>query len=893
VPGVDVNDYNQGVVAGGIGMRGFNTEGDIQAVKLLIDGILTNVNSGVGDINAIFPVDATTRTWNAPRFPASGRTRRPAGRGRGRGEPARVRPGTGRRPADPESTHWSESTVHWKPKALEWICRLLLGPCRLRSVTVETMPVRFPNRYLVLSAFAFAILGLPAAPAAAQSGTALTGTVTRAGSGEPMAGAAVVVEEVRRETRTAADGSYRVDGLAPGEYHVSVRAQGYSSRRTEVTVTATGATLNLEVDLDLHFAEVISVSPNPRPQFESFQPTSVLSNEDLARQLEDTIGATLQWQPGVAMRSLGPGPARPVIRGLDGDRVLVLQDGQRMGDLSSQSGDHGVPVNPASAQRIEVVRGPATLLYGANAIGGLVNIVTDLIPTEKVTTPTGSMTFNAGNNSVPVGTAADVRVGNGTFALHFGGGGQRAASYNTPDGEVDNSQSRSGFGNVGAAWTGDRQYAGVSYGYDDTKYGVPVLEEGSISLTPKRHAFSARAAGQGLDGLLTSYRATLGVRRYTHSELEGDEVGTQFKNNTVEGEVMLSHKPAGRLAGSIGGWFLNREFSAEGAEALSPPVEQQAAAVFLYEEVTWPHFSLQFGGRVDRTTFEPQGGLPGRDFTEFSGSVGALIRPRAANDNFVIAASLARAARNPALEELYFFGAHAGNLTFEIGNPNLQAERALGFDVSLRARSSRVRGELTFFRNSISDFIFRSPLSEDEFEAREEEFDERFGVEHGEEEEGEEGHGGEFPFAEYNAADATMWGVEAHADVTLTERLGAEFTYDLVRAERTSDGEPLPRIPPQRLMGGLRYTGGKLEVGANATGVTRQDRVFGAETGTAGYGLLRFYATYTLQSIWAVQTITARLDNATNTLYRNHLNFLKDVVPEIGRAFRLVYAVKF
>jgi iron complex outermembrane receptor protein len=736
-----------------------------------------------------------------------------------------------------------------------------------------------------------ALMLLSVGSAYAQS-SVLTGKVTRAGAaGEPMAGAAVVIEELRREARTAEDGTYRLDNLAPGAYHVSVRAEGYSSRRTEVTVGSAATTLDLEVDLDLHFAEVLSVSPNPRPQFESYQPTSVLSADDLARQLQDSIGATLQNEPGVSMRSLGPGPARPVIRGLDGDRVLVLQDGQRMGDLSSQSGDHGVPVNPASAQRIEVVRGPATLLYGANAIGGLVNIVTDQIPTEKVTAPTGSFTGNLGSNNTPLGAAGDVHVGNGKFAMHFGGGGQHSESYHSPDGEVENSQSRSGFVNVGGGWTGDRQYAGVSYGYDDTKYGIPVLEEGSISLTPKRHAFSARAGGQGLDGAFTSYRATLGVRRYTHAELEGDEVGTEFKNNTVEGEVMLSHRPVGRLSGSVGGWFLNREFSAAGAEALSPPVDQRGFAAFLYEEVAWPHFTLQFGGRVDRTQFEPGGVLPDRDFTEYSTSVGALFRPQGASDNLVVAVSLARAARNPALEELYFFGPHPGNLTFEIGNPDLQSERALGFDVSLRTRAGRLRGEVTFFANRIDDFIFRNPLSDEEFEEREEEFDERFGVEH--EEEGEEGHGGEFPFIEYSGADATLWGVEAHADVTLTERLGAELTYDMVRAERREDGQPLPRIPPQRLMAGLRYTAGPLQVGVNGTAVARQDRVFGAETETAGYGLLRLHATYTLQSNRAVQTITARLDNATDTSYRNHLNFLKDVVPEIGRAFRLVYAVKF
>ena len=155
------------------------------------------------------------------------------------------------------------------------------------------------------------------------------------------------------------------------------------------------------------------------------------------------------------MRSLGPGPARPVIRGLDGDRVLVLQDGQRMGDLSSQSGDHGVPVNPASAQRIEVVRGPATLLYGANAIGGLVNVVTDQIPTEKVTTPTGSFTFNLGSNNCRPAPPATSTSATATSRCTSAAAASGPADYQTPEGEVDNSQSRSGFVNVGGGWTGD------------------------------------------------------------------------------------------------------------------------------------------------------------------------------------------------------------------------------------------------------------------------------------------------------------------------------------------------------------------------------------------------------------------------------------------------------
>ena len=201
---------------------------------------------------------------------------------------------------------------------------------------------------------------------------------------------------------------------------------------------------------------MLSVSPNARPQFESYQATTVLDGQELAKNLESTLGATLSEAPGVAMREFGPGPARPVIRGLDGDRVAVLEDGQRMGDLSSQSGDHAVPTNPAAAKRIEVVRGPATLLYGANAIGGLVNVITDSIPTEQVQGASGNITLNFGTNGGAAGGAGDIHVGRGKFALHFGGAGTRSGNYQTPDGEVDNSDVQNGHG-AGRRVVGRRQ----------------------------------------------------------------------------------------------------------------------------------------------------------------------------------------------------------------------------------------------------------------------------------------------------------------------------------------------------------------------------------------------------------------------------------------------------
>jgi iron complex outermembrane receptor protein len=722
----------------------------------------------------------------------------------------------------------------------------------------------------------------------AQAGVTFSGKLTNSLTNEPVAGATVMLDELRRQAMTAPDGSFTFENVPPGSYHLSVRTTGFSSRRTEVTVAAGAAAVDLRVDPELHFEEVVSVSADARSQFEAFQATSALSGQELTKRLETSLGDTLQNEPGVSARSFGPAPARPVIRGLSGDRVLILQDGQRMSDLSSQSGDHGVTVNPASARRLEVVRGPATLLYGANAIGGLVNIITEDIPTRAVQGANGNFTFDVGSAAKEGGGAGDIQVGNGRFALHAGGGGRRSGDIDTPEGELDNSQSRSGFGSVGLSWTGARGFFGGSYGYDDTRYGIPVVEEGQVELTPRKHAFSLRGGASGLNGAVDAFRGTLSVRRYKHEEILAGEIETAFKNDTVEGEVMVSHRRAGRLKGSVGAWVLDRAFDAVGEEALSPAIDQQGFAAFAYEELEWPHVTVEFGGRIDRTSYDPAG-EESRDFTSGSGSVGLLFRPAAADDRLTIAVSAARAARNPALEELFYFGAHPGNFAFEVGNPNLEPEHALGFDLSLRWRGARASGEVTYFRNDISDYVFTAPLTPSEFEDRVDEFADRFpgrGI-------GEEEIEAEFPIIEYVGADSVLQGIEVHADFALTSKIFADVTFDYVHGTLKDTDEALPRIPPFRFIGGLRYQHNAFQAGGEVRAVTKQDRLFSTETETDGYQLLRLFASYTLGSGNVAHTVTARLDNATNELYRNHLSLIKDLAPEIGRNFKVLYNVKF
>ena len=321
------------------------------------------------------------------------------------------------------------------------------------------------------------------------------------------------------------------------------------------------------------------------------------------------------------------------------------------------------------------------------------------------------------------------------------------------------------------------------------------------------HAVTLRGGSESLEGVFDSVQATLSVRRYQHDELEGDEIGTSFTNHTTDVELMGSHRAIGRMKGSLGAWGLDRSFAAAGAEALSPPVDERGFAAFLYEEVTWPHVTVQFGGRLDHTRFTPQSASdPSRAFTNGSGSVGLLVRPAAADDRLTVAFSLAHAARNPALEELYFFGQHHGNFALEVGNPDLESETALGFDLSLRARGPRASAEVTYFRNDIRNFIFRRQMDDEEFEAREEAFVARFG---GREPAGhtheEEAHEEEPAIVEFLGSDALLQGIEAHADVRLTSRLSAEVGLDYVHGQLKNEGLPLPRIPPLRGRLGLRY----------------------------------------------------------------------------------------
>ena len=733
---------------------------------------------------------------------------------------------------------------------------------RVRSLSSSFVACR--SSLLLACTAAFAV------PCVAEPGVVLEVRVAEA-AGKALPGASVLIVGTGRECQTDAGGLCRFEQVAPGRYDVSVRLAGFAGQRTEVLLSD-GAPANLPIALvpELHRSESVTVGPDARDTFESYQPATVLAGGDLAQTLATNLGETLGSQTGVNVRALGPGPSRPVIRGLDGDRVLILENGARSGDLSSQSADHGVNLDPASATQIEVVRGPATLLYGSSALGGVVNILSDEIPTRAVKRPSGALTILGGTANDEAGVAGNVALGNGRWALRAGGSANRTGDVTTPEEAIPNSQSRMKAGGGAVAYTGNDGYLGASYQYVDSRYGVPFVEEGETELNPRRHRVDLRAERRNLGGLIEGLKVVGGYRNYAHDEIEGSgEIATSFRNEFSEGQVLLNHRTLGRLKGTFGFWGTHRSYSSQGEEALAPPTTQNTFAGFVYEELSFSHLSVQLGGRVDQTGFAPDGASVGRpelvdrEFTEFSGSLGLVGHLR---DDLTLAVNLARAARNPSLEELYNLGPHVGNFAFEIGNPELAAEKGLGLDVSLRYRSRRLHGELSWFRNSIDDFIF--PFQTGEVED-------------------------DLPVVNYLAADSLLQGFEAHVDLGLSDSLWLELGGDGVRGELRATGEPLPRIPPYRGWVGLRYEKGGFHVEGELRAAADQDRVYGAETPTEGYAVVNIHATYTFSTGRTAHVVTLRGGNLADEVYRNHLSYVKDLAPEMGRSVRLVYTLRF
>ena len=735
-------------------------------------------------------------------------------------------------------------------------------------------------------AFALVLL-LPAALLAAALAPAgsITGTV-KDGSGNALPNAQVVVAELSKVTTTGDDGRFTLRGVAAGRYHLTATLIGYRPAHADVQVAdgvAMVALVLIASPLRLS-SVVVSATPTGGDATQLTQAATELSGKALNRSLGASIAQTLANEPGMAMRYNGPAANAPIIRGLQGDRILVLQDGERAGDLSSAASDHSVSIDPLAAQRMEVVRGPASLLYGNNALGGVVNVISNDIPSTVPSHLEGAWSSQA-ESATPGGAtylALTAPVAS-NIALSVRGGLRSAGDQRVGgSGTLGSTQSRSWNGTVGLGFTGAQFNGGFVVRNYDFNYGLPT-EDGS----PDR---GTHIAGRrtGLSGKL-QYAGTASfpgvtldatTQDYSHDELSPEgAVNTQFKLTTQT--VNLASKTAfGRVRGSIGVQGLFKQYASTGDEALTPAANSLSGGVYVYQEVALAEGDsdarvprLQVGGRYDLYRIESKTGAAkfgaGRtiDIGSASGSVGLSVP---LSDALTFSVSAARGFRAPTVEELFSNAFHAAAGTFDRGNPKLQAESNDGFDGILRLQSGSSTGSLSGFYNRINNYVAPNIVKDTVVD------------------------GARVPLNNFAQADATLTGVEGSFETVLAPHIVGGVMGDLVRGTFVG-GAALPFIPAARLGASLRWDSGTWSVGGDARHAFAQDRVSGGDVDvpTASYTVMNVNAGYQTIMAGLVHSLTLRVDNLADTKYYDASSRIKSFAPNPGRNTAVVYKVLF
>jgi iron complex outermembrane receptor protein len=715
-------------------------------------------------------------------------------------------------------------------------------------------------------------------PAAAQTTSAgtITGRVTLESGGDPVHGATVIVIGARRQATTDETGKFEIRNVPVGVYAVLAQREHLTTARQTVTVEP-GGTVALEFRLVVGRHEEVTVTASPTgaaSTFEAFNAVTTLDSSEIMKRIGATLADVLEFEPGVAKRTFGPGTSRPIIRGFDGDRVLVMQDGMRTADLSSQSGDHGVSIDPGSLHRIEVVKGPATLLYGSNAVGGVVNAISpqDGFRSTPFSGTLGGLSFDGGTANGQAGIAGNVQHGRGPWLLYGGVTTRRTSDYDAPDETIPNSATRLTTGEGGVAWNGARGFVGVGAGFERNRYGVPFAgafegeEDAEIDLKVSRQNVRFDAGVRNNGGFAEVFRVTGNFVDYQHDELEsedGEEIlGTRFTNRVLSLRAEIEQRKAARLGGRFGVEYLNRDYEAVGAEALTPPTTQDVFAAFAYEELSFGKHRVLFGGRFEHTGYDAAD-LATRSFNGASGSVGFHTGIGTAGA-FVV--NLTGSSRAPALEELFNNGPHIGNLLFEIGNADLEIERTMGIDASVRSRAKRARGEVNVFYYSISNFVFLDVTDE---------------VEDG------------LNVAHYVQGDSRFVGAEAAGHFDLGGKATLNASIGIVSARLIETDEALPRIPPVQGRVSVDLPWRRLVVTPEVVFAGRQTDVFRNETPTDGWATFNLAATLQVFKGHQSHALSVVGYNLTNSEYRLHTSFIKDLAPEMGAGVKVTYAVRF
>jgi len=703
---------------------------------------------------------------------------------------------------------------------------------------------------------------------------------------------------------------------APATDHSIVESAGSGGTDSAAEPPTPGDAAKSHPDTD----QAIVVTGVKRSAGDVLGGVSVMDKEILTHAVRPSIGETLKDQPGVTASSFGPTASRPILRGLQGERVRVLVDGIGSLDLSSSDPDHAVAINPLTAERIEVLRGPSALLFGSSAIGGVVNVIDTRIPRAV---PDGPVSVDALLN---YGSAANERSGNLSVDVPFGGhfvahadgsyskfddlrvGGhllseplrEQAEASSDPEireladlkGKIPNTSGRIDDVAGGLAYVDGDLNIGISYNHHDARYGVPIRFSLDPAIEPEVPTIDAHQdrgdlrANVPLGGFFKIAELRGGISNYRHNEIEDDgEIGSRFysKGQEFRGDVVQNER--GGWGGTTGFQYLHQDARIRGDEKYLPDSLNRQLGLFTLQSMVAGKVRFEAGARVEFSRLhadederiaelveeigEPTtlGEAPvNRNFTVWSASLGA-------NYEFLpgwrAGLSLSRSERAPSIDELFSFGPHGGSQQFLIGDAELDPERSTGIELSLHHTSGPIHLQGSVYYTHFGNYVFQAPTDE---------------IEDG------------LPLYEYREGRATYYGFELQADAKFGHAFGVEWggevVTDAVRATIRNFG-PAPQIPPFRVLGALTGSRGQVDGRVEVERVSAQDRTAPNETSTRGFTLVNASIDYHPFAANPELTLSLQGNNLFDVDARRHSSVLKDYAPLTGRDIRLTARIGF
>ena len=644
----------------------------------------------------------------------------------------------------------------------------------------------------------------------------------------------------------------------------------------------------------------VVVTGNPLRTGDIAVPVTSLSGDALVQRRGSTLGETLDQLPGVSASYFGPNASRPIIRGQDGDRIRVLSNSGASFDASSLSNDHATAIDPLVIERIEVLRGPAALLYGGSATGGVVNTIDNRIPRQAVGAPTGAAELRLGGAASERGAAALVEAGGNGFALHADAFWRRTDDLKVPEFDrpvaagterrttLVNSASRADGGAIGASWVGRSGYLGAAVDAYRNTYGTVAEEDVTIRMARDKLSLAGEWRDPG--GPLKTVRGQAHFTDYQHQEIDGSgAVATTFKNRGGDTRFEAEHKPialgGGSLAGVLGVQTENTRFSALGDEAFVPDTHTVQTAGFVYEELALGAGKLTFGGRIERTRVDSAGDdaaaaapkfgpTQSRTFNTGNAAVGGLVN---IDTQWQLSANLAYTQRAPTFYELYSNGVHVATAAFERGDAENEKEIGRNLDLALQWKQGDNRLRVGAFQSRFSNYIALLRSNEpDHVNAA----------------------GDAFPIYAFKGVGARFSGFEvegAWRAFTGASTLDLDGKLDLVRATHQSTGEPLPRIAPRRITLGAKWAAGAWSGRVEVVNAARQSRVPADDVATDGYTLVTLSGSYQRRIGGADTLLFAKLANVGDRLAYNAatIGTVRPLAPLAGRSLAVGLRVSF